>query len=107
MTVFSLLLTGEQAEPIQQFIEGKGCRVECRPAETQTEAQHEERRKLLGKGQEDVVWPSVACPSCFWFDPTQEDPCGFLGWPEEMVKEALRSHAKALSDADACPLKSE
>ena len=65
-----------------------------------------EQARLLGRmGQEERVWPTVNCTSCFWFDPLQEEvPCGASAWPVEVRREAYKTHEGARAGLDKCPL---
>jgi hypothetical protein len=105
VSVFHLMLTAEQVPETVAFIESHAATVlDYRQMEGQTDEQREERRKYIGIGQDNRVWPSASCPECFWFDPAQEEPCGFLGWDQSAVLEAVRCHPKSKTDLAACPL---
>lgn len=104
MSVFSLMLTSNQAEEITAFLQGHGCRVLAQPPQEETEDQKAERSALLGRSHEDRVWPTAECPSCFWFDPREDNPCGYAVWEQEVVAQALVSHEAARKGLQKCPL---
>lgn len=104
LSVFNLMLTGEQAEQVTGFIQDQGCGVAVKVPEGESPEQKAERRALVGLGQEDRTWPTAQCPSCFWFDPLRDDPCGFESWSPEAVHQSLISHEKAREGLRLCPL---
>ena len=103
-SIFSLLVTEDEAAQLVDTIESFGCGVRLYHPNLQTPEQENERLTLLGVGREDTVWPSASCPECSWFDPLlAEDPCGRAGWPAEMIT-AFAANPKPQSDSDACPV---
>jgi hypothetical protein len=105
-SVHTLMLTPEGAEQLVRVTEGFGVKCVVRRVEGMTEEQRVEQARLLGRmGQEERVWPTASCPSCFWFDPLQErTPCGAEAWPVDVRDEAYKAHASAQVDLDNCPL---
>jgi hypothetical protein len=106
--VSHLTLTGEQAEELMCVLHCVSANALLRRVDEASPEQEEEQKKLLGLlGQEDRVWPSSRCPSCFWFDPLLAGmPCGETGWPLAMAKEAYQNLPKAKEDLDSCPVRS-
>lgn len=105
MSVFHLVLTREQVNDIQQHLEttNPDCKVDAWPVAEETDDQAQERDVLL-HGQEDAVFPSTACPACFWFDPLDVGYCGWTAWAEETRKQALDSHEAARDGIGNCPV---
>lgn len=107
-TVQNILLDEGDAKRVVQWIETHAfCKVTLRPLESQTEEQHEERKALLGMGKEDKVWPSPACPSCYWFDPRNDNPRGYEVFESEVVDQSLKSHDAARESLAMCPIHGE
>ena len=106
VSVHAVMLTDEGAEELPRVAECFGVEVVVRRVDELTEEQKLEQARLLGRmGQEERVWPTVNCPSCFWFDPLQEEvPCGASAWPVEVRREAHKTHETARADLDKCPL---
>lgn len=104
LTLTYLVLTDEQLLAVWQQIRAQGCQVEYAPSAKQTVEQQIERLTLLGTLRGDRVWPSVACPSCTWFDPLAEgSPCGRAAWPVESVREHEKT-PMGQSATLACPI---
>lgn len=103
-SVFSLVLTEEEAAQVVDTIESFGCITRLYPPTRQTPEQEKERHTLLGLGKEDTVWPSASCPECAWFDPLLAgEPCGRLGWPPEAIT-AFAANPKPQQDSADCPV---
>lgn len=107
MTLAHLMLTNEQAQEVVRVLEDGGSKVKVRQAEKQTEEQLQERRALLGKGKEEHAWPTPNCPTCYWFDPREDYPCGYEVWTKEVVDQSLASHEAARDGLKACPTHGE
>jgi len=105
-SVHTVMLTPEGAEEIVRVAEVFGVAAVVRRVDGMTEEQRLEQARLLGRmGQEERVWPTASCPSCFWFDPLQEGtPCGAEAWPVEVRNAAYEAHDAARADFDKCPL---
>ncbi len=104
-TVTHLYLAPPQAEVLRGWLDGEGCEYDLIPHERQTEEQTRERQTLLGMQRGERAWPSMACPTCTWFDPLLKgEPCGRAGWPDESVDVfgGTDIAAQALGD---CPVK--
>ena len=101
-TVTHLVLSIEEVQHLRGMLEGYEFSLAA--MEGQTSKQEEERLSLLGVGKDDTVWPSKLCPTCAWFDPTQENPCGKLGW-EPSVVEAFMRKDKPQNDWERCDVK--
>lgn len=104
-TIVHLYLTPPQAEHLRGWLDGEGREYDLIPHERQTVEQTHERQTLLGMQRGERAWPSMACPTCTWFDPLLEgEPCGRAGWPDESVDEFVGTDlaAQALGD---CPVK--
>lgn len=43
-----------------------------------------------------------SCPSCFFFDPEEEESCGLRSRPKDSLEAALVYHEKAQADRQAC-----
>lgn len=106
VSVHAVMLTNEGAEELLRLVECFGIGAVVRRVDELTEEQRVEQARLLGRmGQEERVWPTANCPSCFWFDPLQEEvPCGAAAWPVEVRREAYSTHETARADLDKCPL---
>lgn len=106
VSVHAIMLTDEGAEEMLRVAEVFGVECAVRRVDELTEEQRLEQARLLGRmGQEERVWPTANCPSCFWFDPLQEEvPCGASAWPVEVKKEAHKTHETARADLGKCPL---
>lgn len=106
VSVHAVMLTDEGAEELLRVAEVFGVECVVRRVDELTEEQRLEQARLLGRmGQEERVWPTVNCPSCFWFDPLQEEvPCGASAWPVDVRREAHKTHEAARTDLDKCPL---
>jgi len=106
LSVHTLMLTPEGVEEVVRAMQALGVTVQVRPLEGMAEEQQVEQARLLGRaGQEERVWPTANCPSCFWFDPLQEGvPCGAFAWTMEARREAHAAHEAARVDLDRCPL---
>lgn len=103
-TVANVLLNDHLVEVIRSLLsESPNTTVEIRPVDGQSETQRAERETLLGIGQQDRVWPSLACPNCFWLDPLTPTGCGATEWDAAMRETALTMPVakKALS---VCPV---
>jgi len=59
---------------------------------------------MLGIGKEDEVYPSIKCPTCYWFDPLTEGYCGYRVWPEAVQVQSVLSHEAARAGLINCPL---
>lgn len=105
-SVHTVMLTPEGAEELLRVFNVFNVNAAVRCAELMTEEQRVEQERLLGRmGQEERVWPTASCPSCFWFDPLQEEvPCGASAWPADVRKAAYEAHASARTDLYKCPL---
>ena len=105
-SVHAVMLTSEWAEEIVRVAEVFGVAAVVRQVEGTSEEQRVEQARLLGRmGQEERVWPTASCPSCFWFDPLQEEvPCGASAWPLDVRRAAHDTHEAARTDLDKCPL---
>jgi hypothetical protein len=105
-SVHTVMLTPEGAEEIVRVAEIFGVVAVVRRVDGMTEEQRLEQARLLGRmGQEERVWPTASCPSCFWFDPLQErTPCGAEAWPVDVRNAAYEAHDAARADLDKCPL---
>lgn len=105
-SVHAVMLTDEGAEELMRVAEVFGVECVVRRVDELTEEQRLEQARLLGRmGQEERVWPTVNCPSCFWFDPLQEgEPCGASAWPVDVRNAAYETHEAARTDLDKCPL---
>ena len=105
-SVHTVMLTPEGAEELIHVAEVFGVAAVVRRVGGMTEEQRIEQARLLGRmGQEERVWPTANCPSCFWFDPLQEEvPCGASAWPIEVRRAAHDAHEAARTDLDKCPL---
>ena len=105
MSVFHLILTDEQVDQLKQLVSDLDVEVEIRRATEQTETQRKERLTLLGRERADSVYPSTACPNCFWFDPALEGFCGRSVWPSEVVATSLEVHEAARTGEAECPVR--
>jgi hypothetical protein len=105
-SVHAVMITDEGAEELLRIAECFGVEAVVQRMNELTEEQRIEQARLLGRmGQEERVWPTVNCPSCFWFDPLQEEvPCGTSAWPVEVRREAYKTHETARADLGKCPL---
>lgn len=104
-TVVSLLLNDYLIGSIQSFMADlPDTKTEIRPVDGQTKEQRAEREVLLGIGQENRVWPCVACPSCFWLDPLTPSGCGANDWDADIKAEAM-TMVVAANDLAACPVR--
>ena len=105
-SVHTVMLTDEGAEELLRAVEVFGVEAVVRRVDEMTEEQKLEQARLLGRrGQEERVWPTANCPSCFWVDPLQEGvPCGASAWPVEVRNAAYEAHDAAKTDLDKCPL---
>jgi hypothetical protein len=105
-TVVSLYLTELEENSLKLCIgELSGCEYDLIPHEHQTGDQTRERQTLLGLQRGDRTWPSVACPTCTWFDPLLEgEPCGRAGWPPESIVVFSDTETATLALAE-CPVK--
>lgn len=101
-TVHHLVATQAQIRLLRDLMGVGGCDIEFIPARGESPTQRHERAALLGRGMEDVVWPSPGCPGCFWFDPTKDDPCRYRAGDPMIRTLSLETHTKARKDADAC-----
>ena len=97
-----LMLTDAQALQVAATCKECGFEVEFHAPEEETEQERTERRTLLGT--DSRVFPSTACPSCYWFDPLLDGVCGRQGWPADMVEASLAAHEGARTDEAACPV---
>lgn len=73
-----------------------------------SEAETEEQsatRKLFHREDLEKVFPSTACPKCFWFDLEAPSMCGLIDWGLETQKECRQAHKKAVADEKGCPLR--
>lgn len=104
LSVFSLMLTVDERQILQSYLEERGCHVTVRESPRQTKEQYQERQDLLGVGKEEEVYPSAVCPACFWFDPQAESFCGLSAWPLETVNQAQETNTKARDDYALCPV---
>lgn len=103
-TVSHLVLSTQEAANLKSLLEKGGCTVSLTLMEGQTSGQEVERLSLLGVGKENVVWPSQYCPTCSWFDPVQDNPCGKVSW-DFSVAETLMQNKKAQADWERCDAK--
>lgn len=105
-TVFHLMLTEEQAMRIKMELEKLECKVQVKCMEGESSEQVAEREALLGFQRENVVWPTLSCTDCFWFDPLNADcPCMLDSSTETIIQAAREANPKAVEDESACPLK--
>ena len=106
VSVHAVMLTDGGAEELLRVAGCFGVEAVVRRVDELTEEQRVEQARLLGRmGQEERVWPTANCPSCFWFDPLQEEvPCGASAWPVEVRREAHKTHETARTDLGKCPL---
>lgn len=106
-TLQTLSLQEEHKDELLHILEALRIDFTLRKMEESSPEQDEEQQKLLGLlGQDERVWPSSKCPSCFWFDPLLEGmPCGETGWPLETAREAYQTMPLAKRDLDACPVR--
>ena len=103
-SVFSLVVTEDEADQVVDTIQSFGCTVRLYPPYRQTPEQEKERLTLLGVGKEEAVWPSAACPECAWFDPLLAgEPCGRQGWPPEAIT-AFATNPKPQQGIADCPV---
>jgi len=107
VSVFSLFLSEEHLEELTRILQCMSVNYALRAVDESSEEQEEEQRKLLGLiGQNERAWPSLRCPSCFWFDPLLKgEPCGEVGWPLSFSEEAYRNNERAKKDLDECPVR--
>jgi hypothetical protein len=97
--------TQEAAQAVQEQAEGYGCTVKVTCQGEPPEAA-EERAALLAMQRGDEVYPSIKCPTCFWFDLTSAGHCGLdpdHGWFPEEVAAGRESEVGAQCEAD-CPV---
>lgn len=104
--IHTVMLTDKGAWELLRVAEAFGVGCTVRRVDELTEEQRLEQARLLGRmGQEERVWPTAKCPSCFWCDPLQEEvPCGASAWPAEVRREAYETHEAARTDLNNCPL---
>jgi hypothetical protein len=102
-TVVHLMLKADQVSEVSDLVASYGCEFDLIPHETQSQEQTTERLTLLGLQRGGRIWPSASCPSCGWFDPLQEMPCGRASWPPETIR-SFETLKKASSDLDSCPV---
>jgi hypothetical protein len=103
-TVHHIVATQAQVRLLRDLMQVEGCEIEFIPARRESSTQRHERAALLGRGMEDAVWPSPGCPGCFWFDPTDSDPCRYRSGDPTTRSLSLEAHEKARTDASACPV---
>ena len=104
VTVTHMVLLQAEVGELKLKVAGLGGRLRAWPMEGQSSEQAEERARFVGLGGEEHVWPCGACPSCPWFDPLLDDPCGLSALPPESVKVLLElpEHLRARKE---CPLR--
>lgn len=103
LSLWTLVLTPEEAKQFEWLARGYAATVE-RFAEVEGPEQVAERENLLAAQAQDMVFPTVRCPECFWLDVNLPGLCGLVGWDAAVRAEATRVHEKARVDAVACPL---
>lgn len=97
MVVMNVSMGEVMSSILQQFlIEAGFAKGVLWSTHTQSEEQEEERKVLLGIGQQDRVWPNLGCPQCYWFDPLVDSGCGRVHMLE------LEYSEKAEQDANSC-----
>lgn len=105
-SIWTLLLTGEEAEGTERILVDRGVRV-TRWCEVETPEQEADRDRLRAAQAGEVTFRTPRCPNCFWLD-VLLDPagptCGFDQWPAETVDSALAAHERATDDLRLCPL---
>jgi hypothetical protein len=108
-TVAHLLLSEEEKSWINQSFAELHPKVEIilREQDGQDEEQKREREILLGIGQQDRVFLSATCPSCYWFDPMVSNACGFFGWDvgKRIAFAETELGKKAVQDCPLNPMK--
>jgi hypothetical protein len=103
-TITPLYGNRELIDGISIYAEGQGCKIRVVSEVAPKEAE-DERQMLLDLQADDVVFPSIKCPTCYWFDPKVDSMCGVNDWPQAALEESLRSSAKAADDLVECPLR--
>lgn len=104
-TIQSLYATQEVADGLRAKAGGYGCTVKVTCQEESQEAA-EERAAILALQQDDAVFPSSKCPSCFWLALNSLDQCGVSAWAKETVDAAIQAHDQAINDLLDCPIRS-
>jgi hypothetical protein len=104
VTVAHMVLRQVEVGELKLRAASLGASLRAWPMEGQSEEQQAERARFVGLGEEDNVWPCGACPSCPWFDPLLDDPCGLSALPPESVAVLLErpEHLRARAE---CPLR--
>lgn len=104
VTLATLMLDEHLLKSLSELADGfPDVKVELRRMDEQTKAQQEERDILMGVGQEDRVWLSSSCPSCFWLDPLTPSGCGARDWGDDSKKAALQMQVAA-DNLASCPV---
>lgn len=104
-SVFPIYGDEDIIERIKVFATSQECRVLV-TSEGETPEAKAEREAILAAQDPEAVFPSIKCPTCFWFDLTINGYCGLdpdYGWPEETIAAGRESEIGAQCEAE-CPV---
>lgn len=103
MSVINLMSTRGQVEAIAAEARSLGCAVEVWPMAGQTSEQKEIRDTRL-KALDLAEMPCVDCQECAWFDPWEDEVCGFAGLPNASRRQLLLTSEAHRESLLKCPI---
>ena len=103
LSVINLMATKGQIQSIVAEATAIGCEVQVWPMAGQTDQQTQLRKDRL-KVMDVADVPCVECQECAWFDPWEEEVCGFAGLPPESKKQLLLTSPPHRESLLKCPI---
>lgn len=104
MSVWHILCDENRLQAFVLALESGGCKVTVH-SEYPSYRETQIRKARFDLHKDDFIYPTTACPSCFFFSPENEKlPCGRVMWEKDYLNGCLIKHPKARIDLIACPI---